>query len=133
MLAVKFAAATTLPTRSGCPASIPVSTMAIRTAALLTVCDHARGASTSEPYRSAQRPLAAGAPLERCSTHTRPVVQRAKRPVRQAVGREVQIVEDDEAAQGDRRIHCATDGDRAHPIHLRVRQRKDVRAMFDVV
>ena len=57
--------------------------------------------------------------------------QRADRPVGQAVGEEVQVVEDDEAAEREVRVQRAADGDREDRVGAALLQRGDVRLVGD--
>jgi len=59
-------------------------------------------------------------------------MERAERPVRQPVGEEVEVVEDQERAELDRWVDRPADRDREDRVGAAIAQRRDVRLMGDV-
>ena len=59
-------------------------------------------------------------------------MQRAQRAVGEPVGEEVQVVEDDELAEPERRIGRAADGDGEHRARPELLQRDDVGLVRDL-
>ena len=61
------------------------------------------------------------------------VVERAERAVGEPVGEEVQVVEDDQRAERQRRVDGAADRDADHRVGAELLQRRDVGAVRDMV